>query len=963
MADSRSRGLDADASDIDLPGTEASVKEQKDSKGSKIRDLIASAQEKLDKGNSLLSDVENVIEDSETVVAGLLAPMKDVAVILGYVAELHPYLKIIAGVAKTIIDMELNRRENDKQITAVCFTMARVMSMLNHCSTNSHLQSSLLFLLSDLDAVFDEGNHVHKLLVDRLNRMHTSIIGFANLRECVILYTLRPNIFPDCSQASTTASDRSPQFPVKTLKSTGYKAKLAGYTQEFSDHKQELRLLLSVKSSLTVKDIKIDTEKIINMLEAQSAKEESMERLISSMGGLDVIVKSDQRLEELAERFGEKLDPAMKSSLRKGLDEVLKNNLEAFTNKVKLSLEQMHDAQSVLLVKMDQSTSDVTKQLDYSTSAIISKVRADTQVFSYPGDDVVPQLDSGPHEDIEDPEIKAVWKGSDECQDAHIPRCSVAAIDNRSSTHDGSLAALHNHYQRVFDEHRDHTGQEHPDIWALYFLSKAYCKGRYICNLRFSTNSFQLVRPAIGDGMDEDCSGFKSLPEGPFSTCHSIFIYEHLSWAVGPYKTDVEYLRKIRVLRARLIHAPETVLPKNKNRVTHLAGIVPLLKLIEVYDDVLSSLGEKLRLVWCDLESRRIQSNLETLEYQLKGPDYVSLVLGGRRLENHIMALAYILLRHDMEVVKLAITKPVAVREFEDMRETWNTLFDAFGRRLKVLWEVWRQQRLDLESQVQYYCRGLFRGWHERNRAKMEANSVAYAADSDEIYYVTSSTDSADVEDGDDVASELQSRLRYPVPVEPEDEAGLLLDTRPDWEPVAVSKRKPENMHLQADAALMNKIKDTRRWMRILIQRVESVEELLTELHDRMLKPDDSEQSSDESMRHVVYFSRVVEPSRGSLDKSFHSKLTVLEASQALPKAGQALLKARRSVINGKDEAIIINLVLSVLPSLIVRDLAALEEKHDALLSNFVRLRQAVQGSGLYDARERKTLTDQPFVR
>lgn len=78
------------------------------------------------------------------------------------------------------------------------------------------------------------------------------------------------------------------------------------------------------------------------------------------------------------------------------------------------------------------------------------------------------------------------------------------------------------------------------------------------------------------------------------------------------------------------------------------------------------------------------------------------------------MALAYILLLHDMNVVKLAITRPVAVREFEDMRETWNTVFDAFGRRLKVLWEVWRQQRLDLKSQVQYYCRGLFRGWHER---------------------------------------------------------------------------------------------------------------------------------------------------------------------------------------------------------------------------------------------------------
>ena len=100
------------------------------------------------------------------------------------------------------------------------------------------------------------------------------------------------------------------------------------------------------------------------------------------------------------------------------------------------------------------------------------------------------------------------------------------------------------------------------------------------------------------------------------------------------------------MLRARLKHAPEKVLLKNKNRVTHLSSIVPLLKLIEVYDDVLPSLGEveedhkeyaaleKLRLRWRDLESKQIMNNLETLKYQLRGLDYVSLVLGGRRLEN-----------------------------------------------------------------------------------------------------------------------------------------------------------------------------------------------------------------------------------------------------------------------------------------------------------------------------------------
>ena len=67
-----------------------------------------------------------------------------------------------------------------------------------------------------------------------------------------------------------------------------------------------------------------------------------------------------------------------------------------------------------------------------------------------------------------------------------------------------------------------------------------------------------------------------------------------------------------------------------------------------------------------------------------------------------------------MKIVKLARTRVVSVMEFEDMRESWNSLFDAFQKRLDVLEEVWRQQRLDIENQVECYNGGLFEDWYER---------------------------------------------------------------------------------------------------------------------------------------------------------------------------------------------------------------------------------------------------------
>ncbi len=67
-----------------------------------------------------------------------------------------------------------------------------------------------------------------------------------------------------------------------------------------------------------------------------------------------------------------------------------------------------------------------------------------------------------------------------------------------------------------------------------------------------------------------------------------------------------------------------------------------------------------------------------------------------------------------MKIVKLATVQTVSVAEFEDMRETWEYLFDAFDQRLDTLLEVWRQQRLDTSTQVECYAGGLFKRWHEK---------------------------------------------------------------------------------------------------------------------------------------------------------------------------------------------------------------------------------------------------------
>ena len=78
------------------------------------------------------------------------------------------------------------------------------------------------------------------------------------------------------------------------------------------------------------------------------------------------------------------------------------------------------------------------------------------------------------------------------------------------------------------------------------------------------------------------------------------------------------------------------------------------------------------------------------------------------------MCLVYLLLHHHLKIVKLATQQTIAVAEFEDLRDTWDYLFDAVDNRVWNLVDVWRQQRLDVKIQVETFARGLFEDWWKR---------------------------------------------------------------------------------------------------------------------------------------------------------------------------------------------------------------------------------------------------------
>lgn len=85
------------------------------------------------------------------------------------------------------------------------------------------------------------------------------------------------------------------------------------------------------------------------------------------------------------------------------------------------------------------------------------------------------------------------------------------------------------------------------------------------------------------------------------------------------------------------------VLPQNTKRVKYFCGMTKKLKLIEVYDNLLSFWDdddddayeplEKLQVSWRNQQIKDIRANLELVQYRLQGVDAVNTVIDGHRLE------------------------------------------------------------------------------------------------------------------------------------------------------------------------------------------------------------------------------------------------------------------------------------------------------------------------------------------
>ncbi|KAG9078847.1 hypothetical protein FS749_009094 [Ceratobasidium sp. UAMH 11750] len=589
------------------------------------------------------STISSSSKVTKAVINTLLAPAKSLAELLHSVSDTVPQTEPVAELFRALLRLELDRQDNDKQIAALYHSMA-----------------SMLLVLAKLDSVFLGESELTEILDQKLDEIVKLLNEFGNF--CDVYYKHRA--------------------VVRFLRISKYSEMIEDFAQSFADMKRDLDALVSHRATLTVlqtsdvvNSIASDVSQLIRFMDTQTTRERETRDLVKSKGGVDAILKDNKLLEEVATKLGDNINKSLQAG--RSLQYTLHADLEV----------QLKENQTLFALKIQCVQDQIEESIKRSTTTILMK------------------LDSGPHEVINDPDIKAIWK-------------DMNWRNTVKSRH--FVSAVHHHFEQVFVQYTiDNNGAQHPDTWTLNYLSRV------------------IFYPAIGDAIDEDSSGFVSLhelnhffdskPQG-WSTPQWLAY-----WAVGWYKDNLRYRDKI-MLRLGVFEASiDRLHSENKEPLKeYVASIKDGIELIvkSLYGDVLDYFEDDsdevvemdaLRDKYTEYLTGLVEQQLGKSKHELDDRRTLSIVIGSNtRLESRILCVMHRLLKWHHKMFDIGKDKPLQDGVTFGMINSFHVIFDAFTRRTRSLMECWRQQRMDVELQAQWYANGLFEDCYEREKAESD---------------------------------------------------------------------------------------------------------------------------------------------------------------------------------------------------------------------------------------------------
>ncbi|QRV88994.1 hypothetical protein RhiJN_17012 [Ceratobasidium sp. AG-Ba] len=252
--------------------------------------------------------------------------------------------------------------------------------------------------------------------------------------------------------------------------------------------------------------------------------------------------------------------------------------------------------------------------------------------------------------------------------------------------------------------------------------------------------------------------------------------YRISSWAAGWYKDNLRYRDKIMARLGVFNNSVEGLHSENKEALKeYVKSIEGGIKLIaeSLYGDVLDYFEDDsdevieldaLRDKYTEYVTGQVEEQLAKAKHQLDDKRTLSIVIGsGNRLESKILCVMHRLLKWHHRMFDIGKDKPLQDGITIGMVGSFHVIFDAFTARTRSLMESWRQQRMDVGLQAEWYANGLFEDWYKQEKDQPDDNDYdeedltddeeVYNDDNELVEYATRPPTAVEA-DGDSVVEE-----------------------------------------------------------------------------------------------------------------------------------------------------------------------------------------------------------------
>ncbi|EIW79639.1 hypothetical protein CONPUDRAFT_74017 [Coniophora puteana RWD-64-598 SS2] len=447
---------------------------------------------------------------------------------------------------------------------------------------------------------------------------------------------------------------------VAVLRASELKKDFMQYWEDFDHHRRRLDELLG--SQAVASNFNIDI--IFKRIGRSNPKEIEASDWVKQQGGAKRVLENTELLSILAKFLGDGSNGNLRKTLRQDMDEILNNNKQvirrSYEYKIECAARQIEDA-----VKSSEDT-------------------------------IMSQLNSGPHDLIKDDGIKFIWK------------------ENVTLGLTKSNKAVQEFYEkRVQEQKQKQPGSTHPDEWTLPFLSKV------------------TYRPAISDAIDIDGSGYISVDE-----CNTFLASrpQGLSvpgwmafWAIAWLMNNEDYCERIETMINGIKTLMENINVKEEEAVESYLSWIGFVDPIVLQSLNAGAAGNtpidfetddlhRVLEVYRKNEEDRLSAELQKLDFYIEDAATLRFIAREDRIELVIMPLLYLIVQHHSTVIEQLKKKTVKMSELWGLQNTLNQVLLSFNRRLDELERAWKQQRMDVDVQVEIFAGGIFNGWYTKRQ-------------------------------------------------------------------------------------------------------------------------------------------------------------------------------------------------------------------------------------------------------